>query len=148
MYMYFCLKYSEVKLITGEDQEVDMCNLCRMFTKTWEEIKKEKPVVLEAKVEKKKFYRINKQKGGKAKFYINGKELERVEEFRYFRSIPQQDDDHTPIIIRQIKIQIELEWFCKNTKTWRSKYNYHGKLLYGSDTICIALWDRLVDKWY
>ena len=45
----------------------------------------------------------NKQaKGGEAKFFINGKKLERMEEFWYLGRILRQDDDDTPIIIVQI----------------------------------------------
>ena len=46
----------------------------------------------------------NKQaKGGEVEFYINGKELERMEEFKYLGSILPQDDHDTTAIIRQIK---------------------------------------------
>ena len=111
--MEYGLVYSQV---IKEDGELEWCGLCNMFSKDLTKHQRS------ATCKKGRNRRINESKqslqfqADKVKFFVNGKEIERVFSFKYLGQIFTENDDDSPCIREQI---------CKA----RSRWNNLAKIL-------------------
>ena len=92
MYRHFCLRHPAAELKIIEDGKLKRCEFCNMFAKDMDRH------VRTATCRKGRTRRINENKqllqhnANNVKFYINGKELERVTNFKYLGRIFTEND--------------------------------------------------------
>ena len=103
MYRHFCRKHPEAKLIIKADGEVDRCKLCGMFSKDVEKHQKTKECEIGRRRRKYEYLQDRQAMADGVEFFVYGKKLERVYEFKYLGRIIQENDDNTACIDNNIK---------------------------------------------
>ena len=102
MYRHFCRRHHEAKIIIVEDGETERCKSCGMFAVDVEKHQKTKTCEEGRKRREMERKQDQQAEAGDRKFFVCGKELERVHEFKYLGRVLCEDDDDTTNIIKQI----------------------------------------------
>ena len=127
IYRHFCLRHPEADIIIEEDGELPKCDLCGMRTK---DIPKHVKSTICQKARKRRGFEMKQDLQAEAdgvKFWVNGKELDRVREFRYLGRILCDNDSDTKCI-------------KDNLNRARARWNSVAKILKreGASAVCMG----------
>ena len=102
MYRHFCLRHPKATIIIEEDGVLPRCPLCGYFTNNLDRHQKTEACQKGQARRKNEEQQEKQARLDQVKIFVNGKEIERVREFKYLGRILCEDDDDTKCVESQI----------------------------------------------
>ena len=102
IYRHFCNRHPHADITIRGDRNVEKCNLCGMKCYDLEAHQKTKTCEKNAARRRNEKQQDLQAIANKIKFYVNGKEIQRVSEFKYLGRWFTEDDDDTKCITDNI----------------------------------------------